>query len=88
MAKSNNNKLVISILVAAVLISGSLVFLGTQMCDSDQMKAIVIDGVADFVENGGERPEEDVVVDMGDLMDDDAILGDPDAPVTMLEVSD
>ncbi|MFH1533972.1 MAG: DsbA family protein [Nitrospirota bacterium] len=86
MAKSNNNFLAIAVLVGAVVLSGSLVFLGTQLsCDNDELKAAVIEGVAEFVENGPPAEEPAAV---GDLSDDDAFIGDEDAPVTIVEFSD
>ncbi|NIA02581.1 MAG: thioredoxin domain-containing protein [Nitrospirae bacterium] len=89
MAKSNNNFLAIAVLVAAVVLSGSLVFLGTQSsCDNDELKAAVIEGVAEFVENGPPAEEPAVVTDLTDLSDDDAFIGDEDAPVTIVEFSD
>lgn len=86
MAKSNNNFLAVMILIAAVVLSGALVFVGTQVnCDSDELKAAVVDGVAEFVENG---PPAEEPADVTDLSDDDAFIGDEDAPVTIVEFSD
>lgn len=86
----NNNSLVIAILVATVVLGGTLVYLGTQVgCDNDALKAAVIDGVAEYVEGPApaEQPEIEPL-DMNDLADDDAVLGDPNAPVTIVEFSE
>ena len=48
----------------------------------------MIEGVAEFVENGPPAEEPAVVTDLADLSDDDAFIGDEDAPVTIVEFSD
>jgi len=86
----NNNGLIIAILVATVVLGGTLVYLGTQVgCNSDALKAAVIEGVAEYVEGPApaEQPETEPL-DISDLADDDAVLGDPNAPVTIVEFSE
>lgn len=81
------NQLIIAILIAAVLISGSLIFLGTKLgLSKDDIKSSVIAGLDEFV-NGGGNEVETIPVE-GDYSDDDAVLGNADAPVTMIEFSD
>ncbi len=86
----NNNGLVVTILVATVVLGGALVYLGTQVgCDSDALKAAVIDGVAEYVEGPAPAEQPDAEpLSMDELIDDDAVLGDPNAPVTIVEFSE
>lgn len=86
----NNNGLIIAILAATVVLGGTLVYLGTQVgCDSDALKAAVIDGVAEYVEGPAPAEQPDAEpLSMDELIDDDAVLGDPNAPVTIVEFSE
>jgi len=93
MAKQSNNALVGAIIFAAVAISGSLVFFGMQVgggMNDDNLKAAITDGIEEYVkevQEESQRPPEPVRVD-ADLTDDDAFLGDADAPLTIVEFSD
>lgn len=86
MAKKTNNNLIIAILVAGVLIAGGLVYLGQQMNGGGDLDAQIEQGIQDFVakQQGGGEPAAPVNV----RVDDDAVLGDPKAPVTIVEFSD
>lgn len=91
--KSKNTGLIAAILIAAVLISGSLVFLGMRSgLSKDDVKTAVISGLNDFVKNGpdaaggGGEPTPTVVE--GDYTDGGAVLGSKDAAVTIVEFSD
>ncbi len=95
--KNNNNVLAAVILISAIVLSASIVYLGTKAgCDGDEMKAAVVDGVAEYVEGENDEqtpPQDENVPEVAApsaeaLMDDDAVLGDADAPVTIVEFSD
>lgn len=85
----SSNGLIAAILVAAVLISGSLVFLGTKGgCVDDELQAAVIAGLTEFTTTGPRQEEPEPTIIEGDYTDDDAVLGDADAPVTIVEFSE
>ncbi len=93
--KKNSNKLLpISILVASVLVSGSLAFFGYEysgkMTD-DVFNTKVEEGIKAFIakQQASAQPEDKTgTIVEGDYTDDDAVLGDSDATVTMIEFSD
>lgn len=91
--KTKNTGLIAAILIAAVLISGSLIFLGMRSgLSKEDVKTAVISGLNDFVKGpngpaaGGGEPAPTVVE--GDFTDGGAILGSKDAKVTIVEFSD
>ena len=102
MNNQNNNTLAIAITFAAVLIAGALVFFGLQMRNNPEAESSNGQDLSQQIETGIQayiqRQEEEArqaqieankpkLVE-GDFTDDDAVLGDPDAPVTMVEFSD
>lgn len=93
MKKVSNKLLPISILVASVLVSGSLSYFGYEYANKmtdDVFNAKVEQGIKAFIaKQQADQPEDKTgTVVQGDFTDDDAVLGDSDAPVTMIEFSD
>lgn len=118
MSKSENKGLIVTIIIAAVLVSGSFAFFafnGFGGClSADDLKTAVIDGFTEVITGeptesnvektddtdtetedetdnaeivpaitGNETPEVS-----GDIVDSDAVLGEENAPVTIVEFSD
>ncbi|MDP2642965.1 MAG: DsbA family protein [Candidatus Peregrinibacteria bacterium] len=94
MKKSSNKLLPVSILVASVLVSGSLSFFGYEYANKmtdDVFNSKVEEGIKAFIakQQASAQPEDKTgTVVEGDYTDDDAVLGDSDAVVTMIEFSD
>ncbi len=102
MAKNNNNNgLILAIIFASVIISASVVFFAMQTSgggvDKDELSVMIEDGIEAYI--AGVQAEYDaqaaaqaapsfVDVDIATLADDDAFLGDANAPVTIVEFSD
>lgn len=91
--KNNNRTLIITILAAAILVSSSMVFLGTQISQGGSQTDIEA-GIEAYIEKQQEEAakaqaeaNKPKFVE-GDFTDDDPFLGDEDAPVTMIEWSD
>lgn len=75
---SYKNSIALPIGLAAVLISGSMIYLGMQIGDAPQGGAVIAD-IA-------KEPQPTITMD--DIADDDPYLGDANAPVTIVEFSD
>ena len=98
--KNKANGIIVSIIAGSVVISASLVFLVFQISSgkANSLKYEDIEaGIEQYIQKQQEEYEEAQNKDQeqasnvnydGDLKDDDAILGDPDAPVTIVEFSD
>jgi protein-disulfide isomerase len=99
--KKNGNYLAVAIVVAALVVSAGLFYLGNTLAYSpDSLKADIAQGIEDFVEEQQRAQEEAAAaaaaeqaarqaqVLEGDFTDDDAVKGDADAPVTIVEFSD
>lgn len=94
-----SNILITSIIISALMISGSLVFLGLQMTQGNGLKnedlqAEIFKGIDAYIQSeqkkAGEaqaEAEKPKLVE-GDFTDDDPVMGDKDAPVTIVEFSD
>lgn len=87
--KKDNNSLVVAIVFASLVISGSLVFFATQfegaggISESDIEKRVQ-EGIEEYQYN-----EAFPLVAVGGAdEDDDAVMGDPNAPITIVEFSD
>lgn len=103
MQKQQNNTLAFAIVFAAVLIAGSLVFFGLQLRNNsvvadtpnDEMLTEQIEeGIEAYIAKQEEEARQAQIEANkpkfveGDFTDDDAVLGDEDAPVTIIEFSD
>lgn len=96
MAKiKNHTGLIASIIVAGVLVSGALIFVGLRgglsCLSEDELKTAVIDGFTELVsgpqEEEAAEPSQPERVS-GDFSDDDPYKGDDDASVLIVEFSD
>jgi protein-disulfide isomerase len=81
-----NNSIVISIALGNVLIAGSLVFLGFQMSSNSATYEDIEQGIEAYIQK--QQEESNKVSYKGDIVDDDAILGNPKAKLTIVEFSD
>lgn len=102
MASSPKKSLLATILVAALSVSGSLVFLGVQMKNSSNLNDDVLStkitaGIEKYVadqqakyqaEQAAASGPKQLDIDYTKYTDDDAVMGDPSAPVTIIEFSD
>lgn len=89
----NNKGLIAAIIFATIAVAGSLIFLGTQLSNNNQnsdFQASVEKGIKAYIEKQQAAAEEankpPVITE--DVSDDDPILGDKNAPVTIVEFSD
>ncbi len=91
MSKTRQNSIIITISLTAIVIAGSLVFLGIQIGKSGENNAIsafdIEEGIKNYIAKEQEQANQPQVVS-GDYSDDDAFLGDKNAPVTIVEFSD
>lgn len=97
--KKTDNSLAAAIIFSSIILSGSLVFFGLQL-DGDGMQdedlsAKIEEGIEAYVQNAQDEYDEQAtaqqvpnLVDIEDFIDDDAMIGDPNAPVTIVEFSD
>ncbi len=97
MKKTTNTTLIASILVAALLIAGAMVFLGAQLGkkgDSNALQTDIKKGIETYVQKQQEQATNRKVVAVnptvisGDYSDDDPFMGKKNAPVTLIEWSD
>lgn len=99
----NTNSLIATIIFAAILVSGALVYTGYQYSQtsggsiSDEKIDAAIQRFVKKQEEEARRAQEEAnkprqvissEADLKALEDDDAVLGDPNAPVTIVEFSD
>jgi len=94
MRKKKNTTLITAIIVASILISGSMIFMGTKIqgssavdTDNSDLSATNRQGIEDYIQEKQEEATKPQVV-QGDYTDDDPVLGNDDAPITIVEWSD
>lgn len=100
---NSSRGIIAAIVFAALVVSGSLVFLGMQIsgsgmlanvggADDDFMDAELAALIEEIKNGAGDEepaaPDNTVDADLDELVDDDPILGDEDAPITLVEFSD
>lgn len=94
----NAKSIIAAVLFAAVAISGSLVFFGVKISGGnltdDVLQAKVFKGIDAYIANE-KKKSDDAQAEAakpkfveGDFTDDDAVLGDKNAPITIVEFSD
>lgn len=83
-ARSSNKGLILAVVFAALVVSGSLIYLGMQMSNSGGQVANAPGAPA----AAPPAPDPNIEADYDELVDDDAVLGDADAPLTLVEFSD
>ena len=94
--KNKVNSIVVSVILGSLVISGSLVFLGFQIASGTASTVAYEDieaGIEAYVQKQQDeyqkaQEQASTVSFDGDLKDDDPIMGDPDAPLTLIEFSD
>jgi protein-disulfide isomerase len=90
MDSDKNKSLAISIVVAAVLLSGSMIFLGFKLGGFGDMKSQVKAGLAEYIaeqQAKAQQPAQPTRIE-GDLTGNGAVEGSEDAKVTIVEFSD
>ena len=95
MPKPKNNKLITIILLSAILVSGALVYAGYNFANgniSDDMLEAAINNYVEEQQEVARKAQEEASkprqITQEDVSDDDAFLGDKDAPVTIVEFSE
>lgn len=94
----DNKSLILSIVIIGVLISGSMIFLGTKLgggpVEGGDIQSAIEKGIDTYIakqEADARKAQAEAnkpkTVE-GDYTDDDPVLGDPNAPITMIEFSD
>lgn len=81
--------LVFSIVFASIVIGGSLVFFGSRYNAAPEMDSELAALLQEYKEaQDAQKPVRDITVSWDDAVDDDAFLGDKDAPVALVEFTD
>jgi protein-disulfide isomerase len=90
-----NNKLVATILLAAILVSGALVYVGYNFANgniSEDAFEVAVNNYAAKQQAAAQKAQAEAskpqLITQEDLTDDDAFLGEEDAPVTIVEFSE
>lgn len=90
MAKKKDNSLAAAVVFAAVMISGSLIYFGSQMMSpsSDDLAENIQKGIEDYVNGVDSTTAKAEPVEMEDLVKGQPFMGAEDAPVVLVEFSD
>lgn len=82
------NGLIAAIIFAALVIGGSMTFLGVQMSGNNSDPEIAKLKAELNTAKSGKKENPTITASREELIDDDAVLGEKDAPVTLVEFSD
>jgi len=95
---SNAKKIVAAIVFAAVTVSSSLIFLGVKLTNGnlkdDVLQDKIFKGIDAYIQKEQDKAQAEQEAAQkpqyvtGDFSDDDAVLGDKNAPITIVEFSD
>lgn len=101
MSNDSQKGLIAAIVFAAVVLGGSIVFFAFQFKNSqmtdDQLAAKITTGIETYVaaqqakyeaQQAAANAPKELNIDYTQYLDDDAVFGDPNAPVTIIEFSD
>ncbi len=84
---NNNQSLIVTILVATLLISGSMIYMGYQMRGNNTSLSDIEAGIEAYAAKQQAEANKPNYV-KGDYIDDDPVMGKANAPVTIIEWSD
>jgi protein-disulfide isomerase len=94
----NAKGVIAAVLFAAIVISSSLIFFGVKVSDgvlnSSVLQEKIFKGIDDYIAKEQSKAADEQAASekpkfvTGDFSDDDAVLGDKNAPVTIVEFSD
>lgn len=92
---NEKNSLPVTIVVAALLVSSSLLFLGFKMGDSENTKTIFKEAMDEYIQEQQAKAQQQQApqqeapkVIPGDFTDDDPVKGQKNAKITIIEFSD
>ncbi|MEK7547274.1 MAG: DsbA family protein [Patescibacteria group bacterium] len=92
--KNPNGKwLIATILFGSILVAGALIFVGLRLdkngLTDEELQTKVVTGIEQYIKDQQNKANQPDISEVeGDFTDDDAVLGDKDAPLTIVEFSD
>ena len=93
MKEKNNKWLIAMILLGSIIIAGALIFVGLRLdkngLTDEELQTKVVAGIEQYIKDQQEKANQPDISEVeGDFTDDDPVLGDKDAPLTIVEFSD